>query len=149
MQAWLYRHPVLYGLAVFAVFYMTLEFVGSWWSGWAQLARKFPLTGRFAGQRRFFQTAYMRWQFGYRGVLVAGTTADGLYLSARPFFPIFHPALLIPWSQIRVRRSETFFDGIALTLDNDPRIPITLQGRIADDLRAAPALRASGESTAS
>ncbi len=82
----------------------------------------------------------MRWGFRFGGMLIAGFSGEGFYLAVMQPFALFTRPLLIPWSEILVKKRETFFDGIALELGNDLHIPITLYGRIADDLRTSPRL---------
>ena len=51
----------------------------------------------------------MRWLANYNNVLTLGASQEGLYLAAMPFFRFMHPPLLVPWSNIKVRRSKGLF----------------------------------------
>jgi hypothetical protein len=140
MQHFADQCPILYGLLLVAVLLVIISFVGSWWSGWAQLARVFPAREEFRGSLRRFQGAEMRWGFGHRGVITAGVNSEGLYLATWRLFSMFYSPLFIPWSQICVRKREKVWSsGIDLELGTDLHIPVTLYGRIADDIRNSPA----------
>jgi hypothetical protein len=139
MQHFVDQHPVLYGLLLVGVMLPLISFVGSWWSGWAQLARAFPARQRFQGTLRRFQSADMRLGFGYSSVINAGVNSEGLYLATWRFFPMFHSPLFIPWAEIYTRNRKTFWNGIALELGTNLGIRITLYGKIRDDIRESPA----------
>jgi hypothetical protein len=77
----------------------------------------------------------MRWFADYHGVLIIGANSEGLYLATLPFFPFFHPALLIPWSEIHSTDwKPIFFSGLGFELDNDLRVPFHVYGDVANDL---------------
>ena len=100
MQAWVDSHPVLFVLADFLSVYVVVSFVVSRWSGWATLAPRFPVTNEFTGSRWRLQSGQMRWLCGYHNCLTVGASPEGLYLSTITFFRLFHPPVLIPWSEI-------------------------------------------------
>jgi hypothetical protein len=138
VQGWVDQHPVLFSIADVVFLLLTVSFLISWWSGWALLARRFPERNMYTGQRSWGQSGEMRWMCGYRRVLVVGANSEGLYLATLPFFPLFHPALFIPWAEIYVTdRSSVVFGSVRLELGNDFRLPLTLSGTVADDLRKA------------
>jgi hypothetical protein len=143
IQSWVEQHPILYGLLLAAVLLPLIAFVGSWWSGWAQLARVFPARREFHGTLRRSQSADMRLGFGYGGVITAGVNSEGLYLAIWSTFSMFHSPLFIPWSEIYIRKRKTFWNGIAFQLGTDLRIPVTFYGQIAKDIRNAPSVLAS------
>jgi hypothetical protein len=135
MHGWIDQHSTVFeiGTLVFAV--LSVDRVMAWYSGWTTLAKKFPAPERVNCVRRWGQSASMRWLCGYNHVLIAGANSDGLYLATIPFFGPFHRSLLVPWPEIHVAKLNTTFDGIALELGNAPRLPVTLYGRIVNDLR--------------
>ena len=138
MQGWVDQHPVLFGIVLGLFVLIVVSFVMSWWSGWALLARKFRARDGFTGTRHWNQSGTMRWFAGYRGVLIMGANSEGLYLAAVPFFPMFHPPLFIPWSEIYVLDgSSVVFGHVDLELGNDLRLPIEISGPHTDDLRKA------------
>jgi hypothetical protein len=47
-----------------------------------------------------------------------------------------HPPLLIPWAEIKVRRSKGwFFEYVIFTLGSELAIPLRIRARLGDDLR--------------
>ena len=48
----------------------------------------------------------MRWLAHYNNVLTLGASQRGLYLASMFLFRFMHPPLLVPWSEIKVRRSK-------------------------------------------
>ena len=84
----------------------------------------------------------MRLNFRYGSILTAGVDSEGLYLATWHYFPMFHLPLFIPWSQICIKKRKKFLSsGIGLELGRELRIPITLYGRIAEDIRNSPTFR--------
>jgi hypothetical protein len=53
-------------------------------------------------------------------------------------FRFHHPSLLIPWSDIKVRRSKVwFFESVILVLGHELEIPLRLRPGLAASLRAS------------
>ena len=52
------------------------------------------------------QSGRMRWSTKYNNVLSLGAIQQGLYMACMFLFRFMHPSLLIPWSEIKVRRSR-------------------------------------------
>ena len=137
MQPWVDRHPILFALSDFLFVYFTVSFVISWWSGWAVLARRFRLRSYFTGSRWRFQSGQMRWLCGYRGCLTVGANSEGLYLATLPFFPLFHPPLFIPWSEVSTsKKSLLFVSGVLFQLGNETSIPLWVRVRLVERLRS-------------
>jgi hypothetical protein len=143
MQHFVDQHPVIWTLFIavlVSLFLPAFSFVSIWWTGWAQLARVYPAREEFRGVLRRFQSARMRFNFRYGSILTAGVNSEGLYLATWRYFPMFHSPLFIPWSEIYIRKRKKFLSsGIDLELGTDLHIPVTLYGRIADDIRNSPA----------
>jgi hypothetical protein len=72
------------------------------------------------------QSGQMRWCTNYNHVLTLGVSQEGLYLSSMIFFRFLHSPLLLPWKEIRVRRSKGWlFDYVILTLGRELSIPLS------------------------
>jgi hypothetical protein len=133
MQPWVDRHPILFVLSDVLFLYFTVSFVVSWWSGWAVLARRFRLRSKFVGSQWRFQSGQMRWLCGYGNCLTVGANSDGLYLSTLPFFPLFHPPLFIPWTEVSfVSKGLFFVAGVRFGLGRDTSTPLWVQERLAE-----------------
>jgi hypothetical protein len=141
MQAWVDRHPILFVLSDVLFLYFSVSLVVSWWSGWAVLARHFRFRGKFIGSRWRCQSGNMRWFCGYSNCLTVGANSEGLYLSTLPFFPLFHPPLFIPWTEVSFVRKDVFFiAGVRFGLGRETSTPLWVRGRLADRLKGAAGL---------
>ena len=98
-------------------------------SGWRRLAERFHHPKPFEGSYYRFQTAHMTGvRFG--GVLEIGVGETGLYLVPMILFRLFHPPLLIPWSELRAAPVKRFlFEGHRLTFHSFPGIELDLHRR--------------------
>ncbi len=137
MQPWVDQHPVLFALSDFLFVYLTVSFVVAWWSGWGVLARRFRLRRDFVGSTWRWQSAQMRWLCGYKHCLTVGANSEGLYLATLRFFPLFHPRLFIPWSEISVAKKSAVFSTIRLGLGREYSMPFSVRERLAEQLKAA------------
>lgn len=141
MQPWVDRHPILFVLSDVLFLYFAVSLVVSWWSGWAVLARHFHLRSKFTGSRWRGQSGQMRWLCGYRSCLTVGANSEGLYLSTLPFFPLFHPPLFIPWTEVSFVRKDVFFiAGIRFGLGRETSTTLWVRERLADRLKGAAGL---------
>jgi hypothetical protein len=97
------------------------------WSGWFQLARKYPVTAEYHGDWESFQSISVQGLNFNRGVHI-GINADALFL--RPCFPfnkIFAP-LEIPWTAVQsaTRRKLFWVKMIRIRL-HEPDVTIQLK----------------------
>jgi hypothetical protein len=82
--------------------------------------------------------AQMRWLCGYNNCLSVGANPEGLYLSTLPFFPLFHPPLFIPWTEVSFVRTKLFFvSGVRFELGREAHVPLWLRDRLAVRLKDA------------
>jgi hypothetical protein len=138
VQGWVDQHPALFAIIDVLSIYLVVSFTISWWSGWALLAAKFRTRKQFKGPRRWGQSGMMRWLCGYRNCLITGANSEGLYLATIPFFPLFHPPLFIPWTEIRIADgSFIVFNSVRLELGTEICLPLTISGTATDELRKA------------
>jgi hypothetical protein len=71
----------------------------------------------------------------YNNVLTLGVSSEGLYLATMLFFRFMHPPLLIPWSEIRVRRSKGWvFEYTTFTIGHELAIPLRIRASLAAKL---------------
>jgi hypothetical protein len=135
MQAWIDRHTVLSAVSFVLVLYLSVSFVISRWSGWATLARRFRTRSKFVGSRWHGQSAQMRWGCNYGACLTVGANSTGIYLSTLPFFPLLHPPLFIPWTEISV--PSLSFGSVGFNLGCETSIPFLVQVDLAERLKRA------------
>jgi hypothetical protein len=136
--------PSAAGLLLGVVFAVALwygaAFLRSRLGKWSRLARQFRHDGDFAGRRWTLKTGLLGVPTA-RGMghpliamqawLTLGTDKGGLYLSHNLIGRPFHPAVYVPWDQVKMVRPENVFrwfqklyldialgtDGIVLRLD--------------------------------
>jgi hypothetical protein len=133
------RHPSLFA-AIFPVYFVTLWLVvGSIISsvgGWLSLSRLYRAQVQFGGARWGGQSGRMRWLTNYNNVLTLGASRDGLYLAMNFPFRFMHPPLLIPWAEIKVRKSKGwFFEYVTFTMGREMEIPLRIRTKLADRLK--------------
>lgn len=73
------------------------QYIFSFISGWASLAKEFSATEKPTGNKHRFHTLTLRGA-GYPGITYC-LTDSGLYIAMPLFLKLFHPPLLIPWDQ--------------------------------------------------
>ena len=94
-----------------------LFFVGLWllvstilsvMSGWTDLAKRFRSSRRPDGRTLSWQVVSVGF-VPENGVTALVVGRDGLYLSSFLIFRFMRPPLLIPWSEVRLVSSRSFF----------------------------------------
>jgi hypothetical protein len=139
-QEFLNSHPG-WSAVIFSAYFVALwcfvatiiSFVG----GWFQLSRKFKLVRPFDGVSEGLRSGQMRWLAHYGNCLRLGANGDGLYLSVLFLFRFMHPPLLVPWSEIKVRRKKRWIFGeyVTFTMGSDLQIPLRISGTSASMLQ--------------
>jgi hypothetical protein len=79
-----------------------ISFIGGWFSLAKVDRTRLPLDGA----KWRMQSGKMRWLTNYNNVLTIGISPEGLYLASIFLFRFMHPPLLVPWSEIGVRRKK-------------------------------------------
>ena len=90
-------------LSAFAVLWVATSAGVSLFSGWHELAERFKSSEPLEGQNFRFRSAELGWKWfpvGYRGILFATVSSQGLAISVFPLFGFMHPRLVIPWSAV-------------------------------------------------
>jgi hypothetical protein len=109
LQHFVEQHPMLF-VAIFPFYFIIIWLlvgaINSYVGGWFSLARVYRTRMVFNGARWRMQSGQMRWLANYNNMLTFGVSRQGLYLASMFLFRFMHPPLLIPWSEIKVRRSK-------------------------------------------
>lgn len=135
------QHPSLF-VAFFSVYFVGLwllvgaviSFVGGWFSLSKLYRTRIPFNGAKWGR----QSGQMRWLVKYNNVLTLGANQEDLYLACMFLFRFMHPPLVIPWSEIKIRRSKGWlFEYVTFTLGHELTIPLRIRARLAGRLRNA------------
>ena len=128
--------PLFLALLV-AAFALVLGLSISHISGWASLAQCYRCEEGFSGDRLRFRSAAMRYSIHYGNCLTMGANLQGLFLSMSVPFPVRHPPLFIPWSEITLCRGRFLWAKyVELRLGREPAIPIRVSERLASKLAA-------------
>jgi hypothetical protein len=67
------------------------------------------------------QSGRMQGLADYKNVLTIGVSQQGWYLASMFFFRFMHPPLLVPWNEIKVRRSTGWLGLRICNLDYGTR----------------------------
>jgi hypothetical protein len=109
-----------------------ISFVGGWFS----LAKVYRTRVPFEGAKWRMQSGQMRWLANYNNVLTIGVSQQGLYLASMFLFRFMHPPLLVPWSEIKVRRKKGWvFETVIFTMGHELAIPLRIREKVAAKLR--------------
>jgi hypothetical protein len=139
LQHWIDQHPSVFAV-IFPIYFLCLwllvgaiiSFVG----GWSSLAKFYRIRAPFNGAKWGMQSGRMRGLANYNNVLTIGVDQGGLYLASMFLFRFMHPPLLVPWSEIRVRRSKGWmFEYVTLTMGHELAIPLRIREKVAAKLR--------------
>ena len=136
VQRFIDQHPSLFA-AVFPVYFVALWLVIgaiiSSLGGWLSLSKLYRMQIEFGGAKWGRQSGRMRWLTNYNNVLTLGASRDGLYLAMNFLFRFMHPPLLIPWAEIKVRKSKGwFFEYVTFTMGREMEIPLRIRAKLAD-----------------
>ena len=139
LQRLIDQHPSVFAL-IFPIYFLclwflvtaTISFVG----GWLSLANAYRTRVPFNGTKWRMQSGQMRWLANYKNVLTLGVSPQGLYLASMFLFRFMHPPLLVPWSEIKVRRKKGWmFETVTLTMGHELAIPLRIRENLAAKLR--------------
>jgi len=139
LQRLIDQHPSVFAL-IFPIYFLFLWFlvgaVVSFIGGWFSLAQVYRTQEAFDGAKWRMQSGQMRWLANYNNVLTLGASQQGLYLASMFLFRFMHPPLLVPWSEIKVRRSKGWvFEYVTFTMGHDLAIPLRIRAKLAAKLR--------------
>jgi hypothetical protein len=138
-QHWIDQHSAGFA-AIFPIYFLVLwllvgaiiSFVGGWFS----LAKVHRTRVPFNGPKWGGQSGRMRWLTNYNNVLTLGASQQGFYLASMFLFRFMHPPLLIPWSEVKVRRNKGWvFEYVTFTMGHELAIPLRIREKLAAKLR--------------
>jgi len=143
--------PVWFIFAAFLGTWVLVTFALSRFSGWVKLAGYYPADHPFDGPLIRFQAAQFRAATNYNGCLNFGGNYEGMYIVPMVPFKLFHPPLLIPWSEITARPVKVmrFWNFVELHFQRAPDIPVRIKAQLAQKLADASMGRFSITSLAS
>jgi hypothetical protein len=138
-QRFIDHHPAAFA-AIFPVYFVTLWLligaIISYTGGWHSLSKIYRTQVPFSGAKWRGQSGQMRRLTNYNRVLTLGASQEGLYLACMFLFRFMHPPLLIPWSEIKVRRTKGWvFEYVIFTLGHELAIPLQIRLKLAERLR--------------
>jgi hypothetical protein len=139
LQHWIDQHPSAFA-AIFPIYFLCLWFlvatIISLVGGWYSLARVYRTQVPFNGTKWRMQSGQMRCLMNYNNVLTLGVSPEGVYLASMFLFRFLHPPLLVPWSEIKVRRKKGWvFEYVIFTMGHELAIPLRIRGKLAAKLR--------------
>jgi hypothetical protein len=140
LQRLIDQHPFVFA-AIFPIYFLCLWFLVaatiSLIGGWFSLAKVYRTRVPFDGVEWRMQSGQMRWLANYHNVLTFGVSPQGLYLASMFLFRFMHPPLLIPWSEIKVRRKKGWvFETVIFTMGHELAIPLRIREKLAERLRS-------------
>jgi len=126
----------IWSLAIVLPFWAGVTAVIARLAGWTRLAHRFPVDRIPKGGKRFsMQFMKVGW-CDYNGCVTFCVAETGLFVSVWPIF-FGHPALLIPWNQIRVikERPARFMPRALIEFAELPRPRLWLPLRVIEAAR--------------
>ncbi len=121
----------------FVALWLLISAIISFAGGWFALSNRYRTRDPFFGSEWGMQSGRMRWMTNYNNVLTVGASPEGLYLAVMFLFRFMHPPLLIPWSDITVRRTDGWvFKYITFTMGRELAIPLRVRAKLAERLRS-------------
>jgi len=125
-------------ILLFICFWLALNYLISFFTGWLALAEIYRATQPFEGERWHFQSAKFRFTSGYKHVLTIGSNKEGLFLSVFFLFRVGHAPLFIPWQDISVRPAKfLWFRMFQFEFRQVPSIKVRLREKLGEKIQAA------------
>lgn len=104
--------PVLWILVTFAISRM----------GWHALAERYQTRELFYGKKTGLLTASINWS-NYKNSLLLQYNEAGMHLQPVVIFRLFHPPVLIPWSEIKkVTHTQFLFAKSTELIIGEPKV---------------------------
>src|SRR5579863_9342449 len=143
LQRFINQHPSWFAVifpAYFVLLWISVAAIISFVGGWFALSRVYRTRLPFQGTKWTMQSGQMRWRVNYNRALTFGASPQGFYMASMFLFRFMHPPLLVPWSEIRVQRTQGWmFEYVTLTMGHELAIPLRLRAALAAQLREAAA----------
>lgn len=123
---------------LFVALWLAIFKVVSLWGGWHALAVTYPAQGDAVGERFRMRSVQLRAGCNYNNCVTFVASPAGLQLSMPLPFRFGHPAIFLPWSEIRSERARAWLvPVVSLTALRCPDVPIKLRSRLAERLLQA------------
>jgi hypothetical protein len=125
-------------LVMLAVIFFASHASQSRRTGWRALAQTYRYPDKFCGEKWYFRDVGFHRKFcywdGYGLTLIIGANSEGLYLAQVFPFQFAHPALLVPWSDVRSvnYRNRRISQTPCLVLGKRKRVRIKISARLAE-----------------
>jgi hypothetical protein len=133
---WLFNHPpflIAFSAAAWFMGFYVLAAI----DGWLILSKRFRFKGRFNGEVWPFRSGQMQSGVRFGLCLFVGADESGLYLAVFPLFRLWHPPLLLPWSEVSIISGEraVIFKTRELQLGRGESIPLRISSSLVRSLR--------------
>lgn len=125
---------ILGGILAFVIFWSAIVWLIARLSGWSKLGDVYPARIPFNETCWSMQSARLRWNSGYSGVIRVCADSQALHLSVFPMFRPGNPPLSIPWEDIT---TVSHIFGVELRFYRAENIPIRISRRLAEQLEQA------------
>ncbi len=136
LQRFIGQYPLLYAAMFPVALWFLISALLSITSGWFSLSKLYRTEVPFEGAKWRGQSGRMRWLANYNNVLTLGANREGLFVACMLLFRFMHPPLLIPWKEIKVRRSKDwFFEYVTFTMGHELAIPLRIRAKVAERLK--------------
>jgi hypothetical protein len=135
LQHFIDNHPAIFPIYL-VLLWLLVGAVLSLIGGWFSLSKLYRTRVPFNGLKLRMQRGRMRWFTNYNNVLTLGANQQGLYLASMFLFRFMQPPLLIPWAEVKVRRTKGWiFEYATFTVGRELSIPLRIRSTLADNLR--------------
>ncbi len=125
-------------VSAFTLYWMFLSWLFAVMSGWRELASAYPAPEPCDGDCWHFQSAALRWGFGFNGCLNVCANSQGVHLSILFVFSFAQPPVFMPWSDISgTERKNWLSSSVELRFRQAPTIPFRIGSRLANKLEQA------------
>jgi hypothetical protein len=137
-QHWISQNPFSFDVIIWISGWVLLSSIISFVGGWFALSQVYRTRVPFTGAKWRMQSGQLRYLMGYNNILTIGVSPQGLYLANMFLFRLMHPPLLVPWSEIKIRRKKGWvFESVIFTLGHELAIPLRIRGSLAEKLRVS------------
>ncbi|MBP6014140.1 MAG: hypothetical protein KBA31_18070 [Alphaproteobacteria bacterium] len=128
--------PFLGFPVMFAVIWVGVTWLLGWMSGWHALMERYPDRHEQPALDLSWQTGAMGVGVNYKNVLKLAVCPSGLRIGVMKLFGPFARDFLVPWRDLKVKRSRWFWTDVAeLAFGAHGKLVVT--AAVADQLAAA------------
>lgn len=119
--------PFLFPVFFFLMWILMTFFISLF--GWRTLAKRFKFMDKFSGDRVGMISAKINFT-NYNNAIILYYNEEGFYLKPIFLFRLFHPPVLVPWSEVKDAQEKKFlfFKNYDLTIGTPKLCTIKLQG---------------------